>query len=70
MTTKKSLKCAGDKALPSKMKDLIELYHDSKDRPLLVFDYSAVDSFFSSLNNDDESNSDVNSSNDDAVLET
>ena len=65
----KSLKRAGDKALPSKKKDLIDLYHEWKDRPPLVFDYSAVDSFFSSLNNDTNSNSNLNSMNNDTVVE-
>ena len=70
ITILKSLKRPGDKALASRKKDLIELYHEWKDRPPLVFDYSAVDNFFSSLNNDDERNSNVNSTNnDDAVVE-
>lgn len=39
-TILKSLKRAGDKALPTRKKDSIELYHKWKDRPPPAFDYS------------------------------
>ena len=67
MTILKSFKRAGDNALPTKKNDLIKLYHEWKDRPPLMFDYSAVDAFFLSLNNDDARDGNINSINGDVV---
>ena len=68
MTIFELFKGTGDKALSLKKNYIIELYHEWKDRPPLMFDHSAVDSFFLSLNNDDACDSNINSINGDVVV--
>ena len=62
----KSYKRNGDAALPKKKKDLIELYHEWKSRPPRHFDYSSVDEFFSSTEQN-RNDSNVNANNDNIV---
>ena len=57
----KPYKRNGDKALPKKKDDIIKLYDEWKNRPPREFDYSAVNEFFASMtecNDTDDANSD------------
>ena len=57
----KPYKRNGDKALPKKKDQIIKLYDEWKNRPPREFDYSAVNEFFASMterNDTDDANSD------------
>ena len=61
MTIFESFKGTGDKALSLKKNYIIELYHEWKDRPPLMFYYLAVDTILLSSSNDGAHDGNINS---------